>query len=227
MASLERYGKRIRSIRKGPLYFLNEFVPKLNENLSRGREVVRTTRSSSPDYSVVNINHKFSHFFIVHTALQHVFFTTHPPCCISRANTRAFAAAATAATPADSASSSITEVPDSERALRDLFVEGMKGGAWGDEDDVDVKKGSELATALVVKQCATSVANSAKALMEHPQWLIGLVFILVEECTGTTYHVVWQITEFKEATQMVVAKRVSVHERREIAEKTSFPLSMV
>jgi hypothetical protein len=31
-------------------------------------------------------------------------------------------------------------------------------------------KGGERAAALVVKQCATGVANSAKALMEHPQW---------------------------------------------------------
>jgi hypothetical protein len=118
-------------------------------------------------------------------------------------------------------------IPASERALRDLFIESMAGGIWGEELNVDVAKGSGLAAALVAKQCATSVEGASKALMEHPQWLVGLVFILVDEEDGEKCHVVWQIVEFHETTQTVVAKRVSDHEHREMADQTSFPLSMV
>jgi hypothetical protein len=59
-----------------------------------------------------------------------------------------------------------------------------------DELDVDVVKGSALAASLVTKQCATSVASAAKALMEHPQWLTGLVFIIIEEEEERKHHVV-------------------------------------
>jgi hypothetical protein len=70
-----------------------------------------------------------------------------------------------------------------------------------DELDVDVVKGSALAASLVIKQCATSVASVSKALMEHPQWLTGLVFTVIEEGEGVKYHVVWQIVAFQEVTQ--------------------------
>jgi hypothetical protein len=64
-------------------------------------------------------------------------------------------------------------------------------------------------------------------LMEHPQWLTGLVFIVIEEGEGRKHHVVWQIVAFQETTQKVVAKRVSEHENIEMADETSFPLSTV
>jgi hypothetical protein len=82
-----------------------------------------------------------------------------------------------------------------------------------------------MAASLVIKQCATSVASDAKVLMEHPQWLTDLVFIVIEEGEGRKHHVVWQIVAFQEATQKVVTKRVSEHENIEMAEETSFPLS--
>jgi hypothetical protein len=113
-----------------------------------------------------------------------------------------------------------------EGALQALFAEGRQGDIL-DGMAVDVMKGSELATGLVTKQCATSLANSAKALMGNPQWLPGLVFILVDEGDAGPIHVVWQVVEFRDATQTVVAKRVSEHARREIAEQVTFPLSTV
>jgi hypothetical protein len=118
------------------------------------------------------------------------------------------------------------QISEEEGALQALFAGGIQGGNAGENEGVDVMKGSERAAALVMKQCATSVANSAKALMEHPQWLLGLVFILVDESDGVLpCHVVWQIAEFRDATQTVVAKRV--HARHDIAEQISIPLSTV
>jgi hypothetical protein len=75
-----------------------------------------------------------------------------------------------------------------------------------------VVKGSALAASLVIKQCATSVASAAKVLMEHPQSLTDLVFIVIEEGEGRKHHMVWQIVAFQEATQKVVSRRVSEHE---------------
>jgi hypothetical protein len=78
-------------------------------------------------------------------------------------------------------------------------------------------------------QCATSVEGASNALMEHPQWLVGFVFILidVDEDNGVKCHVVWQIVDFHETTQTVVAKRVSDYKHREMVDQTSFPLSTV
>jgi hypothetical protein len=65
--------------------------------------------------------------------------------------------------------------------------------------------------------------------MEHPQWLVGLVFILidVDEDNGVKYHVVRQIVDYHETTQTVVAKRVSDYKHREMVDQTSSPLSTV
>jgi hypothetical protein len=40
--------------------------------------------------------------------------------------------------------------------------------------------------------------------MGNPQWLPGLVFILVDEGNAGPIHVLWQVVEFRDATQTVV-----------------------
>jgi hypothetical protein len=140
--------------------------------------------------------------------------------------TRAVTARAAEAAAGAAADGRVRGVSAEERAFQALF-QGEGRADLLDGMAVDVMKGSQLAASLVIKQCATSLANSAKALMGNPQGLPGLVFILVDEGEAGPIHVLWQVAEFQDTTQTVFAKRVSEHAQRDIAEEVSFPLSAV
>ena len=119
------------------------------------------------------------------------------------------------------------EISTVERDLNALFAARVDGPFDGGLNGVDLKKGSERATKLVTKQYATSVANASRAMLEKPTSVLGLVFILIEEGERQAHHVVWQVKSFHEATQTVVAGRVSKHEHLDITDEICFPLSMM
>ena len=77
--------------------------------------------------------------------------------------------------------------------------------------DAEIKAGSRAANPLVTSQRATCLQACAKAIMTTPVVAPGLVFITVEVRDATEHNIVWQIVEFSEATQMLVAQRVSSH----------------
>jgi hypothetical protein len=76
-------------------------------------------------------------------------------------------------------------------------------GAW---TDVEVKADSRAAGELVKEQRATCLQACAKALMSQPHVALGLVVH-----NSTDHKVVWQISEFAEATQTFIAQRTSSH----------------
>lgn len=101
--------------------------------------------------------------------------------------------------------------------LQNLFQEPPRNaaGAW---TDAEIKAGSRAAAPLVTSQRATCLQACSKAIMTTPLVAPGLVFITVEVRNGMEHNVVWQILEFTEATQMLVAQRVSSH-----ADNLNFP----
>jgi hypothetical protein len=109
------------------------------------------------------------------------------------------------------------EVEEEGAGLQNLFQEPPRNaaGAW---TDADIKAGSRVAAPLVTSQRATCLQACSKAIMTTPFVAPGIVFITVEVRNGTEHNVAWQILEFTEATQRLVAQRVSSH-----ADNLNFP----